>query len=190
MRTATAIAAVAAAAFVTGGLVAALAWFGLPQRAVATAPRPAWTEAAWPFPTDQWGKGKAFHCRAADCGTDVNLYIRAKIGFCNCTTGVADDQELERLSDFHLMGDKIAVLADGRPIAVAWMKGRSRAYAVAKPARAGDKSALSVAFNDRCDAIVATVVLGHDRPAAIEPGVIEFLNGDTVLRWAEVTLGL
>ena len=103
---------------------------------------------------------------------------------------MADDQELERLSDFHLMGDKIAVLADGRPIAVAWMKGRSRAYAVAKPARAGDKSALSVAFNDRCDAIVATVVLGHDRPAAIEPGVIEFLNGDTVLRWAEVTLGL
>ena len=190
MRTATAIAAVAAAAFVTGGLAAALAWFGLPQRAVATAPRPAWTEAAWPFPTDEWGKGKAFHCRAADCGTDVNLYIRAKIGFCNCTTGVADDQELERLSDFHLMGDKIAVLADGRPIAVAWMKGRSRAYAVAKPARAGDKSALSVAFNDRCDAIVATVVLGHDLPAAIEPGVIEFLNGDTVLRWAEVTLGL
>jgi hypothetical protein len=188
MRTVTAIAV--AAAFLLGGLVAALAWFGLPQRAVAIAPRPAWTEVAWPFPTDQWGKGKAFQCRAADCGTDVNLYLRAKIGFCNCTTGVADDEELERLSDFHFMGDKIAVLADGRPISVAWMKGRSRAYAVAKPARAGGKSALSVAFNDRCDAIVATVVLGHDRPAAIEPGVLEFLNGDTVLRWAEVTLGL
>jgi hypothetical protein len=70
------------------------------------------------------------------------------------------------------------------------MKGRSRAYLLERPARAGDKSALSVAFNDRCDAIVATVVLGHDRPAAIEPGVIAFLNGKTVLRWAEVTLGL
>ena len=188
MRTVTAIAV--AAAFLVGGLVAALAWFGLPQRAVAIAPRPAWTEVAWPFLLDEWGKGKAFHCGAADCGTDVNLYIRAKIGFCNCTTGVADDEELERLSDFDLMGDKIAVLTDGRPISVAWMKGRSRAYAVAKPARAGVKSALSVAFNDRCDAIVATVVLGHDQPAAIEPGVIEFLNGKTVLRWAEVTLGL
>ncbi len=29
-----------------------------------------------------------------------------------------------------------------------------------------------------------------DRPVAIEPGVIEFLNGKTVLGWAEVTLRL
>ena len=49
---------------------------------------------------------------------------------------------------------------------------------------------MSVAFNDRCDMVVATAVLGDDRPAAIEPSVIEFLNGSTVLRWAEVTLGL
>jgi hypothetical protein len=149
-----------------------------------------WTEVAWPFLPDEWGKGKAFHCRAADCGAEVNVYIRAKLGFCNCTTGVADDEELERLSDFHLMGDKIAVLADGRPIAVAWMKGRSRPYAVGKPLRANDKSALSIAFNDRCDAIVATVVTGHDRPATLEPAAVEFLNSKTVLRWAEVTLGL
>ena len=38
--------------------------------------------------------------------------------------------------------------------------------------------------------IAATAVLGHDRPAAIEPSVIEFLNGNTVMRWAEITLGL
>ena len=87
------------------------------------------------------------------------------------------------------MGEKIANLGAGRPISGAWMKGRSRAYAVAKPVRTA-KSALSVAFNDRCDAIVATAVLGHDRPDAIEPQVIEFLNGKTVMRWAEVTLGL
>jgi hypothetical protein len=36
----------------------------------------------------------------------------------------------------------------------------------------------------------ATVVLPHDRPATIEPGVIEFLNSVTVLHWAEVTLGI
>jgi hypothetical protein len=69
------------------------------------------------------------------------------------------------------------------------MKGRSRSYAVAKPVRAG-KSALSIAFNDKCDAIVATIVLERDRPDVIEPQVIEFLNGKTVMRWAEVTLGL
>jgi hypothetical protein len=87
------------------------------------------------------------------------------------------------------MGSHIASLGDGRPISVAWMKGRSRSYAIANPARAR-KSALAIAFNDRCDAIVATVVLDHDRPSAIEPGVIEFLNGNTVMRWAEIALGL
>jgi hypothetical protein len=45
---------------------------------------------------------------------------------------------------------------------------------------------LSVAFNDRCDMIVATVVLPHDRPAAIEPAIMEYLNSGTVLRWAEI----
>ena len=181
-----------AAAFALGGLVAALASSGRLTDlggVMATTPRPVWSEVAWPFPIDQWGKGKAFQCKAADCGSEVNLYIRAKIGFCNCTTGVADDEELERLSDFDLMGSGgVKPLGDGRPITVAWMKGRSRSYAIG--ATPPGTSALSVAFNDRCDAIVATVALGRNRPEAIEPGVIEFLNGKTVLRWAEVTLGL
>jgi len=180
-----------AAAFGLGGLIGALAWLasGYAKDAALSKARPAWTETAWPFQTDQWGMGKAFQCKAADCGAEVNVYIRAKIGFCNCATGVADDAELERLSDFDLMGARIATLGDGRPIRVAWMNGRSRSYAMANPVRSG-KSALSIAFNDRCDAIVATVVLDHDRPGATESRVIEFLNGKTVMRWAEVTLGL
>lgn len=182
---------VAIAVLLTGAAIGAMAWFGLPQRLpwTATAGQPVWTETQWPFLMDQWGKGKAFRCDAADCGTEVNLYVRAKIGFCNCTTGVADDAELERLSDFDLLGGDVAALGDGHPISVAWMKGRSRSYAVAAKSRS-KKSALSVAFNDRCDAIVATAVLAHERPAAVEPSVIEFLNSKTVLRWAELTLGL
>ena len=187
------IAIAVAAAFALGGLVGALASSGRLTdlgSLIATPTRPVWTEVQWPFPMDQWGKGKAFECKAADCGTEVKLYLRAKIGFCNCTTGVADDEELERLSDFDLMGGGTATaLGNGRPITVAWMKGRSRSYAISGAPQSGT-SALSVAFNDRCDAVVATVVLGHDRLAAIEPGVIAFLNGNRVLRWAEVTLGL
>jgi hypothetical protein len=38
--------------------------------------------------------------------------------------------------------------------------------------------------------VAATAVLGHDRPAAIETSVIDFLNSNTVMRWAEITLGL
>ena len=73
-------------------------------------PRRARSGAKWPgrFPTDQWGKGKAFRCKARDCGTEVNLYIRAKIGFCNCTTGIADDEELDRLGDLDLIGSEVA----------------------------------------------------------------------------------
>ena len=177
-----------AAASVGSVLAAALAWFGLPPHAAATAIVPVWTEATWPFPIDQWGKGKAFRCKAADCGTEVNIYLRAKMGFCNCTTGVADDEDLDRMGDLVLVGE-VSPLGTGRPISIAWMKGRSRAYTLNARNPTG-KTAISVVFNERCDMIAATAVLGHDRPAAIEPSVIEFLNGNTVMRWAENTLGL
>jgi hypothetical protein len=162
---------------------------GASEPAVATTPQPVWNEVSWPFPMDQWGKGKAFQCKAADCGTEVKVYIRAKIGFCNCATGVSDDEELDRISDFDLFGNQLTAQAPGRPISVAWMKGRSRAFTIRGRSRA-EQSALSIGFNDRCDAIIATAVLGDDQPAAIEPGVLAFLNSATVLRWAEVTLGL
>lgn len=181
-----------ALAFAAGGLAGALiaaGWLAANADVAATTVRPVWTEVQWPFPIDQWGKGKAFRCRAADCGTEVNLYLRAKIGFCNCTTGVADDEELERLSDLDLIGNKMAARSGGTPATVAWMKGRSRSYALVGSNR-HHQSAILVAFNDRCDAIVATIVIGHDRPAEIEPHVIAFLNGKAVLSWVEATLGL
>jgi hypothetical protein len=148
--------------------------------------RPVWTEAAWPFPIDQWGEGWAYQCKAADCGIDVNLYLRPKIGFCNCQTGVADDEELDRVSDVDLVGSERSALGPGRPITVHAMKGRSRGYTVGAPSA---KPVLSLAFNNRCDVIVATVIAG-DEPVAQEEAVLEFLNGDLMLRWAEVVLGL
>jgi hypothetical protein len=182
-----------AVGFGFGALVGASAFFTWPMliqsRTAAPPSHPKFAEVQWPFPTDEWGKGKAFRCGPADCGVEVNLYVRAKIGFCNCQTGVSDDAELDRLSDFTLMGEKISVLGPGRQIRVAWMKGRSRAYAVAESLRSPN-SALAVAFNDRCDAIVATAVVGRDDPRTIEPSVIDFLNSEVVVHWAEVTLGL
>ena len=188
----TVIAAVVAG-FGIGALVGGVGYFAWPllgrESVVATPTHPVWAEIDWPFPMDEWGKGKAFRCAAADCGVEVNFYVRAKIGFCNCTTGVSDDNELDRLSDFSLMGENRSVLGLGHPIRVAWMNGRSRSYTIADSYRPR-KSALAVAFNDHCDAVVATVVVAHDQPGAIEPSVIEFLNSQTVIHWAEVTLGL
>ncbi len=146
-----------------------------------------WSEVPWPFLMDQWGKGKAFRCKAADCGAQVDLYVRAKIGFCNCATGVADDEELERVADVSLLDERYSPLAEGRPIKIGRMEGRSRPYMVERGAR---ERTLAIAFNERCDVIVATAVMAHDRPAAFEPAVLAFLNGDVVMRWAEVTLGL
>lgn len=176
------------AAFGLGGLVAATAfgWSRLVQP-VGKATRPAWNEVAWPFPMDQWGKGKAYQCTAADCGMEVDLYVRPKLGSCNCTTGVERDEDLDRMSDFDLLGDEVSPLADGRPITVGWMKGRSRAYALTAHSR--DRSVISVVFNDRCDMIVATVVLPVGLPATFEPSVMEFLNSKPMLHWAELELG-
>ena len=181
----------AAAAFGLGGAVAAFALLGgdpAGDGSALSAPRAVWTEVSWPFPADQWGKGKAFRCGPAHCGGEVNLYLRAKIGSCNCTTGVADDAELDRMGDLELVGGAVAPRGAGREIVVGHMRGRSRPYIL--PAHSPGKTAISVAFNDRCDMVVATAVLPHDRPAAIEPGIIAFLNSGAVLRWAGATLGL
>src|SRR6516225_4268160 len=109
---------------------------------------PVWTEFRWPFLLDQWGVGRAFVCKPQDCGVEVNLYLRPKIGFCKCTTGVDDDDELERVGDHTLVGENTIALGAGRPIEVAWMKGRSRSYGVTDPA---PRRVLSIGFNDRCD---------------------------------------
>ena len=152
-------------------------------------PREGWTEVQWPFALDQFGRGKAYRCDAARCGTPITLHVRAKIGFCNCTTGVADDAELERIGDLSLLDRIEGPKEEGRQIEVAWMKGRSRSYALSAGNPHGN-SAISIAYNDRCDAIVALVIVGHQRTKEAEASAIELLNSPTVMRWAATTLGL
>jgi hypothetical protein len=185
--------ATVATAFGFGAVVALLFHFapGLSNAVPVTATtiHPAWIETKWPFLMDEWGTGKAFQCKAADCGVELNLYIRSKIGFCSATTGVADDNELARLSDFDFMDGDVVALGDGREINVAQMKGRMRAYTFAGRDRLRT-SAITVAFNSNSDALVATVVLNNAQPTVVEPAVIEFLSGKTIQRWVMLTLGL
>jgi hypothetical protein len=191
--------ATVAAAFGFGGVVALL-FYLVPelQRAgsvTVTPHHPVWIETKWPFLMDQWGEGKAFQCKAVDCGVELNLYIRSKIGFCSSTTGVADDYELERLSDFDFMNGAIVALGEGHEINVAWMKGRLRTYSIASPSAITSPTrsrttAISIAYNNDSDALVATVILNDAQPTAVEPVVIEFLNGEVVRRWVTNTLGL
>jgi hypothetical protein len=151
--------------------------------------RPVWTEAHWPFPVDPWGKGKAFRCKAQHCGGEVQLYVRAKLGFCNCTTGITDDAELDRMGDLDLIARRTVPLGPGRPITIAAMQGRSRIYRAGGP-RGANEAVISTAFNERCDMVAATALTEHERPAAIEAAVIEFLNSEAMVKWTEITLGL
>ena len=181
----------ASAAFVSMATIAVLviltSYFG--NSSAARVFNPVWTEARWPFPMDPWGKGKAFQCKAADCGSDVQLYVRAKLGFCNCVTGIADDTDLEQMGDLALIGGQAEPLGAGRQITVGSMNGRTRAYSVrGTQSRIG--SAISLAFNQRCDMVAALVLLQHGAPTSMEPAVLAFLNSETVLKWTENTLGL
>ena len=183
------IAAAAAGALLGAGAIA-LVHAPRQSSAPAVVSKPNWTEVKWPFPMDQWGTGKAFRCAAADCGSEVGLYVRVKIGFCNCTTGVADDEELDRVADFELFTPRQSPVGPGREISVGVMKGRSRGYLIADPAVSSAKSMLAIAYNERCDVIVATVAMQNDQPTAIEASALEFLKGDAVMQWAALKLGL
>ena len=87
-----------------------------------------WHEIAWPFPRDGWPAGRAFRCDAAGCGAEVELYVRPKIGFCNCDSGVADDDEVDRVADLDLMSDRFVPREAGQVIQIDGMSGRSRSY--------------------------------------------------------------
>src|SRR5438067_8525495 len=95
---------------------AALVGVRAPAKQQAVGPlAPVWADAKWPHPIDQWGTGRAFVCKSADCGAQVDLYLRPKIGFCNCATGVSDDAELERVADTELVSREIRPRGPSRP---------------------------------------------------------------------------
>jgi hypothetical protein len=117
----------------------------------------AWTEIDWPFLLDQWGTGHAFACQGKGCGRQDRLLIRGKSGFCNCDNGVADDDEIDRLTDFEFLGGLVTPDGAGRPIVVEGGAGRLRAFVV-QTAGGRARHAVAVALARDCAAVVATLV--------------------------------
>ena len=185
MRT---VLALAIAAVGLGIVAVSAAVFGMRAPVHPAVADAAWTEAKWPFPIDQWGVGRAFACAPEDCGAKVDLYVRPKIGFCNCATGVSDDAELERVADVELLRVRSRPAGPGRPIKVGWMRGLSRSYLA--PERAAGENVVSVAYNDQCDVVVAVARLGNGDPAVLEPAILAFLNTNPMVLWAKTELGL
>jgi hypothetical protein len=141
-----------------------------------------WQEIAWPFPRDGWPAGKAFRCGAAACGSEVEVYVRPKIGFCNCDRGVADDDEVDRVADLDLMSERFAPLAPGDVIRIADMPGRVRAYDL-NMSDGLRHSAIGVAVSRRCDLLVA-VAHGRGEAPEVRRAALTFLARGEMTRWA------
>ena len=152
------------------------------------APRDAvWRDIAWPFPRDAWPAGRAFRCDAASCGHAVEIYLRPKIGFCNCDTGVADDDEVDRVADLDLISDRFVPTAPGRVVHVADMAGRARGYDLKMP-DGTQHAAVGIALSHRCDLLVA-VVQGEGATADLQRIALAFLASDETRHWMMAALG-
>jgi hypothetical protein len=134
-----------------------------------------WQEIAWPFPRDGWPAGRAFRCES--CG-GVELYVRPKIGFCNCTTGVADDDEIS---------ERFAPARAGDVAHVADLVGRSRFYDLKMPDGA-DHTAIGIALSHRCDLLVA-VAQGRAEQSELQRVALEYLSSREMHGWMLASLG-
>jgi len=158
------------------------------QEANSEPQTPSWSQEQWPFPIDQWGTGQAFHCPAERCGGELHLYLRAKIGFCRCATGVSDDDEIERVGDLELIGPDYKPLTPGHPVNAGVMTGRARLFAVVRPLQPR-LPILSIALAHKCDAIVATVQAEPLQDSVAEVEALDFLRSATIQDWVEAQSG-
>jgi hypothetical protein len=146
-----------------------------------------WREIAWPFPRDGWPAGRAFRCGGEACGENVELYVRPKIGFCNCDTGVADDDEVDRVADLDLMSEHFAPLEAGRVIRIADIPGRLRAYDL-RMSDGSQRTAIGIAVSHRCDLLVA-VAQGNGGARNVQRVALKFLASNDMARWMVSAMG-
>jgi hypothetical protein len=146
-----------------------------------------WREIAWPYPRDAWPVGRAFRCEASVCGSAVEVYVRPKIGFCNCDTGVADDDEVDRVADLDLISERFSPREAGRVVHLADLSGRARNYEF-KRSDGSNRSAIGIALSHHCDLLVAVAQGEHTTPD-LQRIALTFLASDEMHRWMMASLG-
>jgi hypothetical protein len=111
------------------------------------------------------------------------VYVRPKIGFCNCDRGVADDDEVDRVADLDLMSQHFSPRAPGEVVRIADMPGRVRGlrsqYVRWLVARLRSASRVS----RRCDLLVAVAHGRADAPE-VRRAALEFLATREMTRWS------
>ena len=166
---------------------AAFTLFGLGCHRHARSDEANWREIAWPYPRDGWPAGRAFRCAAESCGGEVEVYVRPKIGFCNCDTGVADDEEVDRVADLDMISPRFAPREPGGVTKIAGMPGRIRTYDPNMPDGARH-SAIGIAVSKRCDVLVA-VAQGNGTAPGVQRAALEFLASGEIERWMIAAMG-
>jgi len=146
-----------------------------------------WREIAWPFPRDGWPAGRAFRCGSESCGGEIEIYVRPKAGFCNCETGVTDDEEVDRVADLDMISPRFVAREPGGLIKVAGMPGRIRAYDL-DMADGARHSAVGIAVSRRCDVLVA-VAQGEGAASGVQRTALEFLATADMERWMISAMG-
>ena len=148
---------------------------------------PQWQEIAWTFPRDGWPAGRAFRCASCgEGGAGVELYVRPKIGFCNCDTGVADDDEVDRVADLDLISPQFKPREPGSAVRVGDLSGRARVYDLAM----GDgarHAAVGIALSQRCDLLVA-VAQGAAPPHELQRAAFDYLASREMRHWMMAAL--
>ncbi|OAF17611.1 hypothetical protein [Bradyrhizobium neotropicale] len=158
---------------------------GAYQLAPSPADGPAhWREIAWPYPRDGWPAGRAFRCDGACEG--ARLYVRAKLGFCNCDRGVADDDEVDRVTDLDLISPRFTPVAAGETVSFGGLDGRARQYDL-DLADGARHAATGIALSRRCDLLVA-VVQGAGEAHVMQRAALEFLKTQEMKRWVTAAL--
>jgi hypothetical protein len=145
--------------------------------------RPVWHEAQWTPPIDNWGTGMAFVCDNTGCPGGVKMYARTKVGFCNCYSGVANDDEIDRIGDVDLHGETYSPEAPGVVTAVGDLKGRKRVFRIDNRF-VGTTHVLSIVVATDCKAVVATLVANHPISEAEETTAVAVLQDKPFQQWA------
>ena len=127
------------------------------------------------------------HCRPIAASKSTSMFDR-KSGYCNCATGVSDDEESSGSATPSLVSLKLGARDRSHAIKIGWMEGRGRLLLGAGWSNRG--GLLSVAYNDECDVVVALATFGNGDPAHDRTSVVRLPQSTPMVLWAKKELGL
>lgn len=149
---------------------------------------PGWQEIAWPFGRDAWPAGRAFRCDDQACGGRQEVYIRPKVGLCNCSAGVTGDAEVDAVSDIDLVTGDFVPRAAGQRIGMGGLEGIARPYTVRFP-KGRQGNAAGIVLSHRCDLVAAASVGESAGQAPALRAIGALLSRADIGKWLEQQFG-